>query len=1226
MVSTRRTALNISEPDTASEAGHALRKKPVRKASAKADPERPVTRATRARKGHSVLDSEQAGHGTSTDVENTQRATRSQPAVRKASVRSKDMTRPPPPRGDVSIPTKATKPYRNAVTRPKEPDVLVQEPIGDLIPEQIECASTRVTRRTRAEVAKAMPLSPKKISQISKRHKRDAKLAEKEVIDARAGEEVAKKRSTTRRRAVSDENNDLDSLAKDTKEEAFNVSISKESTKNRSPLRAPRRNTKLLRSESPMSSRPTTPSQSPVPSFRDEQDSEQEPDEEIDNEDDVMDDEPQAHKHLDISDDELAGPKTPMKRSSPGAQARYFTSVHRTIRRLDDKGGVHSPLDDPGSTPKNVKLATGSASCLTATQQPIVDLTNDEACSLQKSPVHSEVEMTEETIVMEDTHDEDEVEHEAENQDGFPRVDDSLLLDTPYRTRRVSSILDSPSTENAIVQCETSEASEAGIEIDEARDHDIEMTGDEQDCDLGRTALHDLSGISENNHADGSLIYDSDDTVAKASAENDIPPNLSEIDNPMIEINQAFPIAPETLVWENIRDDITIPIDFDKHFAEVRYPLRMDQTRCLSDAMDLTPALACGNENEEDENSLGFGKLCINKVEDMRDSIFAGNRRTTLDTFNEFVDVDAFDRQTEANNDDDRSAGPSTPSSKAGRFAVPVSLQPARESRVQNRLCYADLDDGEDSLPRYANTTIAFRARRKSLPATVVQTPLKCDTRPHTSDGASMPRLGIRDRQAWWARAASAHATPIRPQSRIGLGRTSTLPHSKSRRPSFSCVNNAPSPVRPGSRQSRLSVHHKHANTAAPSRRFRTPVSTPAKRPSTSHKPDATVETPYALSLRPRRIQTPEVRDDAPTVRTAQQSPSDVSAVAEVVTPFQSPSERVQQLPSRRKHEALARTVAAPRHRTPMRSPLKRPVTSARPAPSRKVTFSAHTPATTPLKAVAMTPGQAPMTPHPNAPLRDVVALVEVFTLDGASASAAFAALLQRLGARTQKSWSERITHVVFKDGSPRTLQKLRLHNQAVAEGNRAGGVGVGVAIHCVNSRWVSDCDAAGRRLPEADDAYAVDPAVVPRGGSRRRKSMEPYALLHIGGNVVRADHHRRKSSLGRASLGAAAKSPARRTSLAEDLFRAATPREKRAAAASMEQENRPLGFGGEEYDEEEEGDEATSPATPAWLHPEQLVQQTAPLNRVRKFELGKGEAEKARKRRLTFWVGQGKQ
>ncbi|KAI4852466.1 hypothetical protein E4T44_01468 [Aureobasidium sp. EXF-8845] len=196
--------------------------------------------------------------------------------------------------------------------------------------------------------------------------------------------------------------------------------------------------------------------------------------------------------------------------------------------------------------------------------------------------------------------------------------------------------------------------------------------------------------------------------------------------------------------------------------------------------------------------------------------------------------------------------------------------------------------------------------------------------------------------------------------------------------------------------------------------------------------------------------------------------------------------------------------------RSPMknRSPMK--LRDASRSPVKRLREAPRTPMKTPLKAAGLaTPAVHPMTPHPLQPLKSVTALVEVFTLDGSSASGPFTALLQGLGARTTKSWSDRVTHVIFKDGSPTTLQRVRLSNKDPNGKN----------IFCVNSRWVTDCERNGTRMDEQADIYSVDLNEVPRGGRRRRKSMEPAALRNVDGNIVHSNTSSANSSANRKSV-----------------------------------------------------------------------------------------------------------
>lgn len=149
--------------------------------------------------------------------------------------------------------------------------------------------------------------------------------------------------------------------------------------------------------------------------------------------------------------------------------------------------------------------------------------------------------------------------------------------------------------------------------------------------------------------------------------------------------------------------------------------------------------------------------------------------------------------------------------------------------------------------------------------------------------------------------------------------------------------------------------------------------------------------------------------------------------------------------------------------------------------------------------------------------LAGAVVFVDVYTSEGADASAAFVEALRGLGAKVLKSWNwnpnstgsaegERkvgITHVVFKDGSPRTLQKLK-DSQGV--------------VLCVGVGWVTSCEEEQAWVDES--IYPVDLDHVPRGGHRvgqsymplefgvyvltfpqRRKSMEPKTLTGMSAN-----------------------------------------------------------------------------------------------------------------------------
>ncbi|RYO78982.1 hypothetical protein DL766_000629 [Monosporascus sp. MC13-8B] len=148
------------------------------------------------------------------------------------------------------------------------------------------------------------------------------------------------------------------------------------------------------------------------------------------------------------------------------------------------------------------------------------------------------------------------------------------------------------------------------------------------------------------------------------------------------------------------------------------------------------------------------------------------------------------------------------------------------------------------------------------------------------------------------------------------------------------------------------------------------------------------------------------------------------------------------------------------------------------------------------------TPARTPRRDLNPALLRGAVVFVDVHTSEGADASTVFVELLSQMGARCVKSWPWNpssdansdssssskigITHVVYKDGGKRTLEKVRESN----------GV-----VQCVGVGWVLDCERENQWLDEAP--YYIDTSLVPRGGRNRRKSMEPKALANLNGTLV---------------------------------------------------------------------------------------------------------------------------
>ncbi|KAI5201303.1 hypothetical protein E4T39_05308 [Aureobasidium subglaciale] len=302
------------------------------------------------------------------------------------------------------------------------------------------------------------------------------------------------------------------------------------------------------------------------------------------------------------------------------------------------------------------------------------------------------------------------------------------------------------------------------------------------------------------------------------------------------------------------------------------------------------------------------------------------------------------------------------------------------------------------------------------------------------------------------------------------------------------------------------------------------------------------------------------------------------------------------------------------------RSPMK--LRDASRSPVKRLREAPRTPMKTPLKAAGLaTPAVYPMTPHPMQPLKAVTALVEVFTLDGSSASGPFIALLQGLGARTTKTWSDRVTHVIFKDGSPTTLQKVRLGNN---DPN-------GKKVFCVNSRWVTDCERSGTRMDEQADIYTVDLNEVPRGGRRRRKSMEPAALRNVDGNIVHSNTSSANSSANRKSTSSRSSIIGGRQSI--NLAQANKNLARVSLASSFWGDDSPVKKtpgrkqARDSWDDDEEMadaffDEPTAKfEVPASLGVKgaslETGQMTAPVDRVRKLRIRDED-----NRRLTFMGG----
>ncbi|KAF9885822.1 hypothetical protein FE257_012294 [Aspergillus nanangensis] len=296
---------------------------------------------------------------------------------------------------------------------------------------------------------------------------------------------------------------------------------------------------------------------------------------------------------------------------------------------------------------------------------------------------------------------------------------------------------------------------------------------------------------------------------------------------------------------------------------------------------------------------------------------------------------------------------------------------------------------------------------------------------------------------------------------------------------------------------------------------------------------------------------------------------------------------------------------------SPRKSPRQQQTTAPRlqPPSSSRSRMSVGSPARS-TKAVSRSPSPS-KTPRRNVNaceqvLGGAVVFVDVHTTEGEDASGIFVELLQQMGARCVRNWAWNpraslspteeqmpkdgrigITHVVYKDGGVRTLEKVR----------QAGGV-----VKCVGVGWVLDCERENKWLEEAH--YAVDSSIIPRGGAKRRKSMEPRALSNVNGTLV-------KGNVGSPSASASGRRSGADRETMEDFRRhtpplssrddssdSATPQKFLPGHTEADQEfcQTPKTPGSSAYDFANLDRIGMSPATPFYLSQRsRLVQQTCP-------------------------------
>ncbi|KAK4899090.1 hypothetical protein LTR27_003320 [Elasticomyces elasticus] len=1071
MVSTRRTA-HIEPPAAMAgpDIGHTLRKKPVRRAPAKKPEPEVKARTTRGGKAASP-----------TEDTNTETMKAPIPALQ-----AKPMRRGPGrPKKEVSKaaivddepepPARATRATKATVSKAKSSKVTIAEPSSDAP------AQDKPTRRTRATATKAVPLSPKKVTQVTNARLRNAK---RDAEKTAAGKNVISQRTVrsttgTRKRPATDENAEVSIPTPAEDDDEHDIAPSTPA-KASTPRRISVKSLVAARSEASMSSRGTTPSQSPAPSFEHLNDANEYYRSRNNREDEAVS-EPDSSDELDDSNDELCGPKTPMKRTaSAGAEARFLASIQKSRT----KNLFASARKDY----KNVEDSEDEG----------VNISDVATSHIPTSPLQD----PEETILIEEEAYEQDVHRQHEDQD---------------KDREDEQVDEQEASEQ--------EAYEQQAYEQKVHDQD-DLQGDGHDAhdqETESTVLLDPPKPTDSfDTADTVLVHDTH------VADDDS--NSEDIDVTTVQLQSP---TPETIIWDNLREDVTVPLDLAAHFIiPARFPTaegadqelaRDIQHSVFSDDSSLEEVHELhleDNKDGEGTHDSADGTVNLGDFVDFAalaepsqafevpsqdsDLLESGLEALTEAGVMDFIEGEPADVEEAHAGDTDDITVADTPSAESeeepiqqhdsadlgdgsteAADAAVLELGSSSEHHEQH-LPHAERDVAP-ATPHYALPTAAFDARRKSLPAITYRTPVKAASRPNTSDGASAPRM--RFAQHW-------------PLSSLGRSTGSTVA-----------------------------------------------VSTPKAKAATVSMQGEALDAELDTLATPKHGETP------PGIVTA--------------TPIITPRERYPRMTPRVQFEDHAKTAVQPaRFHTPVQKPSRRPATTRKAADDvattrvgslRKLALKnstplpTHTPIKTPIKPSAMTPSQAPMTPHPAAPLRGVVAMVEVFTLEGASASSPFIALLRRLGAKTTKAWSDSVTHVIFKDGSPTTLQRVRLQNKHAIAGTR---------VHCVNSRWISDCESAGSQVDE--EIYAVDLTEVPRGG-RRRKSMEPSSLVNIGGNIQ------------------------------------ATPTADVSDKENIEEEP------------------SSSPATPTYLAaPDKLIQQTAPVNRTRK--LGSKTKSDAKLRRLTFF------
>ncbi|KKY16794.1 putative brct domain-containing protein [Diplodia seriata] len=284
-----------------------------------------------------------------------------------------------------------------------------------------------------------------------------------------------------------------------------------------------------------------------------------------------------------------------------------------------------------------------------------------------------------------------------------------------------------------------------------------------------------------------------------------------------------------------------------------------------------------------------------------------------------------------------------------------------------------------------------------------------------------------------------------------------------------------------------------------------------------------------------------------------------------------------------------------------LRSPFKKPFGS----PKKSVAW-----ATEPVQAKIIEVPQEPQTPkvmqhnvdadfEANIPrpddglLNGTAFLVDVRTADGEDAGDLFIPLLEEMGAKVVSEWDgidDSISHVLFKDGAVETLEKVAA----------AGG-----AVKAVNIGWVLDCERFNKRVVEEDylvevsrlllgnspvrTLFALSAANTPARATPAKSFGTPFALMSLtpkGKPTLSpfADITTTTPAAAAATDNSNKENTPPPPAMQLLLFKTPTK-----SSPSVTVTTAVLGA------------EPFSPATPYYLHPENITQKTCPPKQLNK-------------------------